>query len=182
MDRVLGGFGDVGTTNIPPVLSEWHVEPDSPRHFDIELAKQKLDAAGYVLNGDGKRLDKEGKPIALRLYFPNTDDVYAKSAQFVQEWYGQLGIDVTLQGFGSTALGNIVLPPEGDGKANYDIELWGWGGNPDPNALLDIFTCGEIGTTSDSQYCNPAFDALYEQQLDGGRRRASRRRWRRCRT
>ena len=165
VDRVLGGFGDVGTTNIPPVLSEWHVEPDSPRHFDIELAKQKLDAAGYVLNGDGKRLDKEGKPIALRLYFPNTDDVYAKSAQFVQEWYGQLGIDVTLQGFGSTALGNIVLPPEGDGKANYDIELWGWGGNPDPNALLDIFTCGEIGTTSDSQYCNPAFDALYEQQL-----------------
>ena len=83
MDRVLGGFGDVGTTNIPPVLSEWHVEPDSPRHFDIELAKQKLDAAGYVLNGDGKRLDKEGKPIQLRLYFPNTDDVYAKSAQFV---------------------------------------------------------------------------------------------------
>ena len=165
VDRVLGGFGDVGTTNIPPVLSEWHVEPDSPRHFDIELAKQKLDAAGYVLNGDGKRLDKEGKPIALRLYFPNTDDVYAKSGQFVQEWYGQLGIDVTLQGFGSTALGNIVLPPEGDGKANYDIELWGWGGNPDPNALLDIFTCGEIGTTSDSQYCNPAFDALYEQQL-----------------
>ena len=85
-------------------------------------------------NGDGKRLDKEGKPIQLRLYFPNTDDVYAKSAQFVSEWYGQLGIDVTLQGFGSTALGNIVLPPEGDGKANYDIELWGWGGNPDPNA------------------------------------------------
>jgi peptide/nickel transport system substrate-binding protein len=165
VDRVLGGFGDVGTTNIPPVLSEWHVEPDSPRHFDIELAKQKLDAAGYVLNGDGKRLDKEGKPIQLRLYFPNTDDVYAKSAQFVSEWYGQLGIDVTLQGFGSTALGNIVLPPEGDGKANYDIELWGWGGNPDPNALLDIFTCGEIGTTSDSQYCNPAFDALYEQEL-----------------
>ena len=58
-----------------------------------------------------------------------------------------------------------MLPPEGDGKANYDIELWGWGGNPDPNALLDIFTCDEIGTTSDSQYCNPAFDALYEQQL-----------------
>ncbi len=165
VDRVLGGFGDVGTTNIPPALSEWHVEPDSPRHFDIELAKQKLDAAGYALNGDGKRLDKEGKPIQLRLYFPNTDDVYAKSAQFVQEWYGQLGIDVTLQGFGSTALANIVLPPEGDGKAKYDIELWGWGGNPDPNALLDIFTCKEIGTTSDSQYCNPAFDDLYAQEL-----------------
>ena len=47
VDRVLGGFGDVGTTIVPPVLSDWHVEPDNPRHFDIELAKQKLDAAGY---------------------------------------------------------------------------------------------------------------------------------------
>ena len=37
----------------------------------------------------------------------------------------------------ATRLGNLVLPPEGDGKAKYDIELWGWVGNPDPNALLD---------------------------------------------
>jgi peptide/nickel transport system substrate-binding protein len=164
VERVLGGFGDVGTTNIPPALSEWHVEPDNPRTFDLELAKQKLDAAGYVLNGDGKRLDKEGKPIELRLYFPKTDDVYAKAAQFVQEWYGELGIEVTLQAFGSGALANIVLPPEGDGKAKYDIELWGWAGSPDPQALLEVFRCGAIGTTSDSQYCNPAYDDMYEKQ------------------
>ena len=167
VDRVLGGYGDVGTTNVPPALADWHVEPDSPRHFDPELAKQKLEDAGYHLDGNGKRLDKEGKPISLRLDFPKTDDVYQKSAQFVQEWYADLGIEVDLQGYGTSALTNIVLPPEADppGKANYDIELWGWGGNPDPNALLDIFTCKEIGVSSDSQYCNPAFDALYEQQL-----------------
>ena len=164
VERVLGGFGDVGTTAVPPALADWHVEPDSPRTFDPEIAKEKLEAAGYHLDADGKRLDKENKPISLRLYFPTTDDVYQKSAQFVQEYYQALGIDVTVQGFGSSALGNIVLPPEGDGKAKYDIELWGWGGNPDPNALLDIFTCKQIGSTSDSQYCNPAFDALFEQQ------------------
>ena len=50
VERVLGGFGDVGTTNVPPILSDWHVEPTTPRTFDIELAKQKLDAAGYHLN------------------------------------------------------------------------------------------------------------------------------------
>src|SRR4029079_7932170 len=59
VDRVLGGSGDVGTTNVPPILSDWHVEPTTVRSFNIDLAKQKLDAAGYKLNGDNKRLDKE---------------------------------------------------------------------------------------------------------------------------
>ena len=62
---------------------------------------------------------------------------------------------------------NRVLPPEGDppGKADYDIEIWGWSGSPDPSYLLSIFKCDEIGVSSDSQYCNPAYDALYERQL-----------------
>ncbi len=162
VDRVLGGYGDVGTTMVPPVLSDWHVEPDRPRHFDIELAKQKLDAAGYKLDANGKRLDKEGKPITLRLDHPNTNDSYAKSAQFVKEWYGQLGIDVVVQSLDSDTLSNLILPPP-DGKADYDIELWGWSGNPDPNGLTIVFRCDQIDNLSDSQYCNPDYDKLYDQ-------------------
>jgi peptide/nickel transport system substrate-binding protein len=162
VDRVLGGYGDVGTTIVPPVLSDWHVEPDNPRHFDIDLAKQKLDAAGYVLDANGKRLDKQGKPITLRLDHPNTNDSYAKSAQFVKEWYGQLGIDVVVQSLDSDTLTNLILPPP-DGKADYDIELWGWSGNPDPNGLTIVFRCDQIDNLSDSQYCNPEYDALYDQ-------------------
>jgi peptide/nickel transport system substrate-binding protein len=163
VDRVLGGFGDTGTTIVPPALAEWHVQPDKLRTFDIELARQKLDAAGYPLDANGKRLDKEGKPINLRLDYPSTDANYAKSADFVKVWYGQLGIGVTTQSYDSATLGSIVLPS--DGKAKYDIELWGWSGNPDPNALLQIFRCDAIDNTSDSQYCNPAFDKLYDLQL-----------------
>ena len=164
LDRVLGGFGDQGTTIVPPILSDWHVPPANLRTFDLELAKQKLDAAGYVLDGSGNRLDKEGNPISLRLYAPNTDDNYPKVAEFVKSWYGELGISVTFQSYDSATLGEIVLPPEGDGKADYDIELWGWSGNPDPTALLQIFRCDAIGSTSDSQYCNPEFDRLYDLQ------------------
>lgn len=166
VDRVLGGFGDVGNTIVPPVLGKWHVEPDHPRTFDIELAKQKLDAAGYKLDGEGRRLDKEGKPISLRVFLPDTNDSDPKVAQFVKDWYGQLGVKVTTQVRDSATLGNIVLPPEAgkDYTANYDIELWGWAGNPDPNALLQIFKCDAIGSSSDSQYCNPEFDKMYEAQ------------------
>jgi peptide/nickel transport system substrate-binding protein len=162
VDRVLGGFGDVGTTIVPPVLSDWHVEPDKPRTFDMAAADQKLTAAGYLKSGD-KRMDKEGKAISLSLVYPATDDAYAKAAQFVQEWYGELGIDVTLQSYDSDTLSALILPPP-DGKAKYDIELWGWSGSPDPNALTQIFRCDQIGISSDSQYCNPTFDALYDKQ------------------
>jgi peptide/nickel transport system substrate-binding protein len=173
VDRVLGGFGDVGDTAIPPILTDWHVTPTHLRTFNIELAKQKLDAAGYPLDSNGKRLDKQGKAINLRMYAPNTDDNYAKVAQFVQEWYGELGIGVTFQSMDSATLGELVLPPP-DAKANYDIELWGWVGNPDPDALLQIFRCDAIGSTSDSQYCNPAYDKLYDLQLtETGASRAS---------
>jgi peptide/nickel transport system substrate-binding protein len=166
VEKVLGGFGDVGTTAVPPVLVQWHVEPDHPRTFDIALAKQKLDAAGYVLNSQGQRLDKQGKPISLRLDYPNTRESFAKTAQFVKDWYGQLGIKVTATVYDTTTLGNIVLPPEAgkDYKANYDIELWDWVGVPDPNGLLINFRCDAIGNASDSQYCNPEFDKLYDSE------------------
>ena len=133
VDRVLGGFGDVGTTIVPPVLGDLHVEPDHPRTFDIDLAKQKLDAAGYHLDANGKRLDKEGKPISLRLVYPNTSDTYSKSAQFVQEWYGQLGIDVTTQSLRqrhARRRWSCRRRPDPPGTAKYDIELWGWSRQP----------------------------------------------------
>ena len=168
VDRVLGGYGDVGTTIVPPVLGQWHVEPTNLRKFDIELAKQKLDAAGYKLDANGKRLDKEGKPINLRMFMPDSDANYPKAAQFITDWYGQLGIKVTTQVESSAVLGERILPPEaGDKKykADYDIELWGWSGAIDPNGLLQVFRCEEIGTSSDSQYCNPAYDQMYADQL-----------------
>ena len=65
VEKVLGGYGDQGNTIVPPVLGKWHVEPTTPRTFDIELAKQKLDAAGYKLDAEGKRLDKEGRVFRI---------------------------------------------------------------------------------------------------------------------
>jgi peptide/nickel transport system substrate-binding protein len=164
VDRVLGGFGDVGTTIVPPVLGQWHVEPTTPRSFNIDLGKQKLDAAGYPLDSSGNRLDKEGNPIVLRLYMPDSDENYPKAAEFIKDWYGQLGVQVQTQVFDSDTLVDLELPPEGGGKAKYDISLWGWAGNPDPNGLLEIFRCDEIGSSSDSNWCNEDYDALYDKE------------------
>ena len=168
VERVLGGYGEVGTTQVPPFQTAWHKEPATARTFDLAMAGQKLEAAGYVLDAAGKRLDKEGNAIVLDLVFPDSDTTYATTAEFIQTWWGELGIAVNPSQYDSDTLVDLMLPPEADPaadyKADYDLFIWGWGGDVDPNSLLEIFTCEQIGTSSDSMYCNPRYDELFTQQ------------------
>ncbi len=168
LERVHNNHGTVGSTIVPPALSQWHTPPTTLRTFDIALAAQKLEAAGYVLDASGARLDKEGNPISLRLVMPDSDDTYPDVAQFIQAWWGELGINVTPQVIDEGTLISQMLPPEADGTADYDVFIWGWSGSPDPNALLQIFLCSAIGGSSDSLWCDESFDALYEKQLAEG--------------
>ena len=169
VDNVIGGFGTIGTTQIPPVLKAWHVDPTTTRTFDIEMAKQKLEAAGYKAGADGMRVDKEGKPINLRLVMPDSDANFAKDAQFIVEWFGQAGIKVSPKVYDEDTLIDLMLPPEaGDPvkyKADYDLFIWTWSWGPDPSDPLQVFTCDQIGSSSDSMWCNKDYDALYQQQL-----------------
>ncbi|MFL5725500.1 MAG: ABC transporter substrate-binding protein [Chloroflexota bacterium] len=163
VDSTLGGYGAPGTTIIPPFHTRWHVEPDKPRHFDIEEAKRRLDAAGYKLDSNNKRLDKDGKVINLRLTWPDSESEHATDAQFIAEWFGQLGITVTPAVTEEGALIDAVTgPPNGPG--DYDIYIWGWVGDPDPNSLLVFFQTSEIGSSSDSYYSNPQYDQMYQDQ------------------
>ncbi len=168
VDNVIGGLGTVGTTQIAPVLKDWHTEPTNVRTFDIELAKQKLTDAGYITDASGNRLDKQGKPISLKLVLPDYDPNFSASGQFIKDWFGQLGIKVTPKTYESGALVDLMLPPEAGGasnKADYDMFIWTWSWGPDPNDSINVFKCDQIGASSDSLWCNQEYDKLYEQQL-----------------
>lgn len=172
LERIHLGYGVVGTTPVPPVLSEWHTPPTPIRTFDLAVADQKLTAAGYVKDGSGNRLDKEGKVISLTLVFPNDDDSYANAAQFIQGWYQEIGIKVTPVPYEQGALIDVMLPPEADGTAEYDLFIWGWSGSPDPSVLLEVFTCDAIGGSSDSLWCDKTYDDLFaKQNTEGGAER-----------
>jgi peptide/nickel transport system substrate-binding protein len=164
--RVLNGYGVEGSTQVPAWQRAWHVEPTDVRPFDLTVAAQKLDEAGYPLVG-GQRMDKEGKPIKLSLMFPNSDASYPKVAQFVQSWFGQIGIEVTSRSVDSGTLGtteylDTTIPLKGQLK--YDMVIWGWVGDPDPNSLLQILTTAAISDASDSQWSNARYDELYKLQ------------------
>jgi peptide/nickel transport system substrate-binding protein len=178
VDKVLAGHGTPGTSLLPPFQAKWYVPPaaDKLRSFDIDKAKAKLDAAGYKLDAANKRLDKDGKVINLRMTWPTSEPELATVAQFVKEWWAQLGIGVEAAATEDDTLLADLTAPENDGKAKFDTYLWGWVGDVDPTSLLQPFTTDEIaGGSSDTFWSNPRFDELFKkqgQELDPTKRKA----------
>ena len=167
VDRVLAGHGTPGTSLIPPFHAK-RCPPGvrRPEGFDLAKADEKLTAAGYVKDASGNRLDKEGKPINWRMTWPSSELELATVAQFVTEWWGQLGIKVNAGVTEDDTLLVDLTPPEYDppGKANFDTYPWGWVGDVDPSSLLEPFTTDQIGGSSDTFWSNARFDELFTQQ------------------
>jgi peptide/nickel transport system substrate-binding protein len=167
VDRVLGGFGSEGTTVIPPIYENLHLEPADQFGFDPERAKALLDDAGYAEGPDGVRVDSEGNELRFRLFSRSDSPTSQKSAEFVKSYFEAVGVAVDLKVVSEDALIEIV------GQGNFDMFEWGWVVEPDPNYQLSTFTCanrsykdGEdiFANLSDSFYCDEEYDALFEQQ------------------
>jgi peptide/nickel transport system substrate-binding protein len=166
VDEVLNGHGVAGSTHVPPYHVNWHVEPATPRTFNIDEANRRLDAANYPRGADGIRVDKENKPINLRLTWPDSED-HSDDAEFIREWFQQIGIGVdAFQTDEGKLLEDLPGPEYDDGyNADFDFYMWGWGGDPDPMSLLSLFTTEEIGSaTNDCFYSDPRYDELFELQ------------------
>jgi peptide/nickel transport system substrate-binding protein len=67
-----------------------------------------------------------------------------------------------LQTLDENTLGNMVYDTEAQ---DWDIFVWGWdSGVPDPNYMLGVPLCSQIGGNNDIFYCNQEYDELYDQQ------------------
>ena len=146
---------------------DWHWEPpaDVKYGFDLEKAKQLLDAAGYKdTNGDGIREDA-GKPIELRLWCRAGSTPYQNVQRLVAGWFTDIGLKMEVSVMDTGALGERILDKV-DGKLSpdYDIVVWGWYSDLDPGSILSYFTTAQIGSNSDCGYSNPQYDKLFAEQ------------------
>ena len=48
--------------------------------------------------------------------------------------------------------------------ADYDMFMWGWGGDYDPTVMMGILTTAQIGSNNEPQWSNAKYDQLYEKQ------------------
>ncbi|MFD5970357.1 ABC transporter substrate-binding protein [Streptomyces sp. NPDC060311] len=173
VDKVFQGHAVEGAGYIPPRFSSYFFEPsaDQKLAYDPEAAARLLDEAGYRTNADGKRLGKDGKPLNYRVLCHATDPNDKAVGKYLQEWWGELGISLTLD-----CLDNVTDPWL---AGEYDLAFDGWSVNPDPDFVLSIHTCDALPATpkdtgaTDNFICDKTYDELYAKQLaeyDAGKR------------
>ena len=173
VQKVLLNTGLVGTTVIPPIYPQFHYNPPASQqyHYDPSKAKAILNADGWKMGSNGVRV-KNGKQLSLRLFVRNQSPTQVQDAPYIKGWLNAIGIKVTVTSMSDSQLTAVI------GNGQYDMFMWGWGVEPNPDFQLSVFTCAQRSYGkgpnyspgwSDSFYCNPAYDKLYHEQqaLDG---------------
>jgi len=153
----------------------WQPSQDEAYTFDLEKAGEMLTAAGYPLK-DGVRVDGNGEPVELRLYARSQSTAEQRVGKLITGWLRQLGLAIEYQVIDEGALTDRIYNTNDAGELapDYDLFLWYWYSDPDPDFMVSILTSGQIGGWSDTYYSNKEYDQLYAEQqvtLDVDRRR-----------
>lgn len=162
IDVILLGYGTPGLTLIPDGLGMWFNNSIKDYEYDVAKANQMLDDAGYKdADSDGIRDMPDGsQSLTLRVHWPSDSIDAPRMAEMLAEMWLEVGVKTELQAIDPDALTAECCP-----AFDFDVILWGWGSDPDPNLLLGVHTTGEIPTGyNETGYSNPEFDALYDQQ------------------
>ena len=167
VDTCFGGYAAVGQSILTPTTDyAWTPPADMTFGYDLNKAKQLLDAAGYKdTNGDGIREDKQGKPIKLRLWTRNESPEQQRAGKLIAGSFQSIGIDIELTVMNDGSISDGIWNYKGDTYApDYDMFIWGWGEYADPDYMLGVETTSQIEMWNDSLYSDPAYDRLYAQQ------------------
>lgn len=162
IDVVLLGFGTPGTVLLPDGLGFWYNSSLQDYAYDVAEANRILDEAGYLdTDGDGVREMPDGsQPLTFRLNWPSDSIDSPRLAELLSEMWSQVGVTLEAQAMDPDALTSVCCP-----AYDFDIIIWGWGSDPDPNLLLSVMTTDEIPTgSSETGYSNPEYDELFGQQ------------------
>ncbi len=149
--------------------SDYHWEPpagDANTYtFDLERAKQELDKAGYTDNdGNGIR-EYKGKDIELRLYARTESPESQNCGRLINGWFEDIGLKIDYEVIDDGRLGDLQYAYDGNEYApDFDLFIWGWGGDIDPNFILSILTTNSIEVWSDCAWSNKEYDKLFNEQ------------------
>ena len=167
IDVLLLGKGTPGLTLIPNGLGMWFNNSLQDYEYNPAKANKILDDAGYSArpysqpNRCAVPDCPSGSPIMnFRMYWPSDSVDAPRMAELLAGMWKEIGVGVQPQAIDPDALTALCCP-----AFDFDIMLWGWGSDPDPNLLLNVMRTESIATgSSETGYSNARYDALYEQQ------------------
>ncbi len=174
VDNFYFGLGDVGSTMIPPINPYWHYEPTAAEtyNFDLTAAAKLLQDNGYIdINSDNLREATAASPsVKNHLVAVNTTMSYEmiirseypeeyQTAQWLATQWAQIGVEIRLKKVDEATLNSIVY------TYNYDMMIWYWSSDVDPNYQLFAATSMAIGGWNDIKYNNPQYDYNYTMSV-----------------
>jgi peptide/nickel transport system substrate-binding protein len=161
-EKILQGEGIAGSTIVPPALSSYHLEiPESERQgFDTERSRELLAEAGWEDTNDNGTVDKDGEELELRLFVRSEDKDSVTAGQFIEDWFREAGIGLETKAISDTALTDAIY------AADYDMFIWGWSSDPDPDFILSVLSCDQMMGWSDTFWCNDDYTRMYEEQKE----------------
>ena len=158
VDQVKRGYASLGTTVVNQ--PRWHVDPENPIPYDPEEANRILDDAGYAdTDNDGIReMPGGGEPLEFRFIVRSENPATVEAGQFITEWLADIGIATQPEAVSDNKLTDIWY------SNDFDLYIWGWGIEPDPNFQLSTYQANQCGVWSDTCYSNPEYDELFQAQ------------------
>lgn len=162
IDEVMLGLADPGLTLIPTGLGSFYNSGIKDYKYDADLANRLLDNAGYRdTDNDGLREMPDGsRDLSFRLQWPDSNLYARNEAELLRFMWSQIGIEVVMEQVDSDVLTERCCP-----AFDYDIMLWEWESDPDPNFLLSVMLTDEIASGyNETGYSSAEYDELYAEQ------------------
>lgn len=149
-----------------PQLS-WIRDPGyKPPPPDPAGARALLRSRGWAdTDGDGI-LDKDGKPLALGLNYPNPSAQAGVFALQIQEQLRQVGIRVEVNRLEGSVWG------ERRNAGAFDLDFGQATMDPSPAGMVQTWSCAGRGGSNKAYYCDPKVDSLLALALRAPRKEA----------
>jgi peptide/nickel transport system substrate-binding protein len=177
IDNYYLGMGEVGTTLIPPINTEWHYEPNATEKakfaYNLTAAQELLEANGYSdvdddgirectisspavqlgYVGEGKKMSYE---MLVRKEYPEEKDI----AAYLKAQWAQIGVVANYLVVEELSLSGSAY------SYAYDTLIWYWSADIDPNYQLFTLSSYAINGWSDCKYDSPAYDSAYTYSVN----------------
>lgn len=130
----LSGTETVADTLFSPNVNYADVELKK-RGYDLEKAKEILEEAGWKLEGGADSRTKDGKKLAMKLYYDSNSSSQKTQAEFIQASVKEIGLQLEIIGEESTSIANRRSAGDYDLLFNQT-----WGLAYDPQSTIAAFT------------------------------------------
>ncbi len=164
-DRLMGGLATIAYTNVSP--GAWYYDPTvEQRKFDLEKAKQILDAGGWVVGADGVR-EKDGMRAEITMC-TTTRQLRQDTLALIAADLNKIGIKATVQAVSANDIfatyneGTDETPCNLSRHVGWDVALHTFSNPLSPNANYSVYESSQVAPNgqNDAQINDPELDKI----------------------